>query len=45
MQRPNHGLKLSGRLAALARVQLDFYAGKREASAAKAPARSLNLIR
>jgi hypothetical protein len=39
---PNLGLKLPGRLAALARDQLGPYAGKPTASAAKTPARSLN---
>ena len=42
---PNQGLKLSGRLAALARVHLGRYGVMNGASAANAPARSLNLIR
>jgi hypothetical protein len=37
---PNQGLKLPGRLAALARDQLGPYASKPTASASKAPARS-----
>ena len=40
--RPNSGLKLPGRLAALARDQLGLYASKPMASASKTPARSLN---
>ena len=39
---PNLGLKLPGRLAALARDQLGLYNGMKMASASKAPARSLN---
>lgn len=43
---PNQGLKLPGRLAALARSELGLHtAGNPKASAANAPARSLNLIR
>jgi hypothetical protein len=38
---PNPGLKLPGRLAALARDQLGPYARKPMTSAANAPARSL----
>ena len=46
MRLPNQGLKLPGRLAALARVHLGrCAAGNPGASAATAPARSLNLIR
>ena len=41
---PNKGLKLTVRLAALARNQGGRY-GKRRASAAKAPARSLSATR
>ncbi|MFI5091130.1 MAG: hypothetical protein ACHP7P_13830 [Terriglobales bacterium] len=40
--RPNLGLKLPGRLAALARDQLGPYRVMNPASAANAPARSLN---
>ena len=35
---PNHGLKLPGRLAALARVHLGHYVAMNPASAAKASA-------
>ena len=42
--RPNYGLKLPSRLAALARVHSGSYR-RGEASAAKAPARSLNQSR
>ncbi|MFI5091132.1 MAG: hypothetical protein ACHP7P_13840 [Terriglobales bacterium] len=42
MGAPNLGLKLPGRLAALARDHLGPYAGKPTASASMAPARSLN---
>ena len=40
--RPNQGLKLPGRLAALARDQLGPQIVLKRASASKAPARSLN---
>ncbi len=42
---PNPGVKLSGRLAALARIQLGRYIAMNGASAAKAPARSLHPTR
>lgn len=41
---PNKGLKLTGRLAALADEDLGLYPEVLGASAAKAPARSLNLF-